>query len=103
MREDFVFTEAMIYRALEANGWFNAWDIYWTRGKEFGVDWGGLTLRDAFEVLLREKNLLPATKPGAAPIFPLSGERLSGWGDQHGGAQAAYRHSGAGAEAGSDL
>jgi hypothetical protein len=90
MCEDLVFTEAMMIRALEANGWFDAWDIYWTRAKEFGDDWGGLTLRDAFEVLLREKNILPpAAKPGVSPIFPVSGERLAGWGDRHGGAQAA--------------
>lgn len=60
MREGFVFTPEMMSDALEANGWFNAWDIYWTRDKDHGDDWGGLTLRDAFEVLLREKGMLPA-------------------------------------------
>ncbi|WP_442756405.1 hypothetical protein ACNHKD_07265 [Methylocystis sp. JAN1] len=61
MDEGFVFTPEMMSEALEANGWFNAWDIYWTRGKEYGADWGGLIVRDAFEILLREKKLLPMT------------------------------------------
>ncbi len=60
MEEAFVFPPELMAEALEANGWFNAWDIYWTRRKEHGPDWGGLTLRDAFQVLLREKNLLRA-------------------------------------------
>lgn len=63
MQDGFVFTPEMMSDALEANGWFNAWDIYWTRGKDRGDDWGGLILRDAFEILLREKAILP---PGTA-------------------------------------
>lgn len=59
MEPAFVFTESMMIDALEANGWFNAWDIYWMRAEERGAGWGGLSLTDAFESLLAEKNLLP--------------------------------------------
>jgi hypothetical protein len=63
---EFVFDEAMIVRALEANGWRNVWDIYWVN--DAAPAWGGLIAEEAFAVLLREKNLLqPAASPGHQP------------------------------------
>jgi hypothetical protein len=53
----FNFDEQMMADALEANGWVNVWDIYWTQRDEPG--WGALALDEAFQTLLDKKNLLP--------------------------------------------
>jgi hypothetical protein len=62
----FTFDEQMIVDALEANGWSNAWDIYWINPSAPG--WGALTADDAFQVLLGEERLLPrSNSPPASP------------------------------------
>lgn len=55
---EFTFDEEMIAHALEANGWRNVWDIYWVKTGDGRPAGDTLTTEDAFEFLLREKNLL---------------------------------------------
>ncbi len=53
----FTFTEAMMVTALEANGWSTGWAGDDWVSPSMNADRGGLSLKDAFEALLRSKNL----------------------------------------------
>ena len=53
----YTFTEQDIIDALEANGWYVSWGNEWVHEKWTRTDQGGLTMKEAFERLLRSANL----------------------------------------------
>ena len=53
----YTFTEQDIIDALEANGWFLSYGDEWVHEKQTYIDRGGLSLREAFEALLRKSNI----------------------------------------------
>ena len=50
----------MIDTALRANGWNDLWHPdNWVHESSTNPDWSGVSKKEAFEILLRECNLIP--------------------------------------------
>lgn len=61
MMTAFQFDNEMIQKALKANGWYNHWHPdNWVHESDRNPDWNGTNMKDAFERLLRSKNLIPS-------------------------------------------
>jgi len=59
----FSFDDEMIDVALRANGWSDLWNPdNWVHDSHENKDWSGVSKREAFEILLCSKNLIPRDK-----------------------------------------
>lgn len=57
---NFSISERMIDDALRANGWNDLWDSdNWVHESSIDPDKAGVSKKRAFEILLRERNLIP--------------------------------------------
>jgi hypothetical protein len=58
VKTNFTFTEEMIDLALRANGFYTLWnEANWVPPNASNPDWAGMSMLEAFKMLLKQKNL----------------------------------------------